>query len=63
MKFIRIDLSSSIHELRKEIETLKTSGFKVSKSVKPEIGGALVKSSDIEDVLYEASHEKKDYLT
>ena len=56
-----IDLNSSILELRKEIETLKQTGVK-SQAKKKEKGRDLVLSSDIQAVLYEASHEKKDYL-
>ena len=56
-----IDLNSSILELRKEIEFLKQNGLKVQPKKKQK-GRELVSSSDIQAVLYEASHDKKNYL-
>lgn len=57
----KIDLNSSILELRKDIEKIKKTGVK-EKVVKQQKGNSLVNVKDIERVLYEANKEKKDYL-
>lgn len=59
----KIDLNSSILELRKEITELKSTGVKsVRKEKSTKKGRALVTSEDIQNVLYEATKTQKDYL-
>ncbi|WP_162140299.1 DNA polymerase III subunit gamma/tau [Haploplasma axanthum] len=56
----KIDLSSSVLELRKDLEKLKTKG--VTKSVVKTKGESLVKAEYIENILHDASKNKKDEL-
>lgn len=58
----QIDLSSNVLELRSEIEKLK-SGVTTKQVKKKETKIPLVLPENIENVLYEATNQDKDYLT
>lgn len=57
----KLDLNSSIINLRKDFEELKKKGIKTT-AVKAKKGNALVDIKDIEETLHEAEHDKKERL-
>ena len=57
----RLDLQSSITELRKDFEKIKSKGV-TPKTKVVEKGVALVSSNDIEQVLHDAKRDKRQYL-